>query len=529
MEKPESCHVGIEVDGYYTGLSKQQMDFQDALAELVDNAISANITSEDYFEEENPDESFDVQINVVRNKDNTVDIIVADSGEGIDPETLSSHIWKSGDRTRAGGILNEHGFGLKNSLSVLTKNEGEEPFKIVSRNSEYENDEFAVVKGPISRSMSIEYVKDSDIWEEGADTLRGASTGTRVHLKTEMDVVKSAYRRGKHLKPLMKALREHFGVIYRQYLEHTSKNKIKILWRDKNQAIKGEYEVVPIFPEFREGQDQNGEDWYRESTIEIEHEGEVYNVEFRRGIVNWEETRSKYERDRYESIATEGSTDSPFRIYYKKNQTTQGVDIVYKGRTLSTNVIDKIYGEKVTKNNRFNDFVGELIITDDEFETVNNKVDVNESNELWVNLKEKIQQNEKYHPRPFGKDEKEKSIKNKLACKLRSETATKTVKTEKGFNGVPIDILQEFEEDYEYLYEVKRKKGEPQHVYQCIMYWDVYKRNKDGDIRKAVLIADGISDNARSMIERWNDREDYEGDNYEVEFQDLQEKDIDTH
>ncbi|MFB6144493.1 MAG: ATP-binding protein [Candidatus Nanohaloarchaea archaeon] len=195
MEKPESCDVGIEVDGYYTGLSKQQMDFQDALAELVDNAISANISSEDYFEEENPDESFDIEINIVRNEGDTVEVIVADSGEGIDPETLSSHIWKSGDRSQAGGILNEHGFGLKNSLSVLTKNEGEEPFKIISRTSEYEDDEFAVVKGPIGRDMPIEYIEDSDLWEEGAGTLTDMSTGTRVHLETDMDVVRSTYRR----------------------------------------------------------------------------------------------------------------------------------------------------------------------------------------------------------------------------------------------------------------------------------------------------------------------------------------------
>ncbi|MFB6144492.1 MAG: hypothetical protein ABEJ98_04235, partial [Candidatus Nanohaloarchaea archaeon] len=254
----------------------------------------------------------------------------------------------------------------------------------------------------------------------------------------------------------MRALREHFGVIYRQYLEHTSKNKIKILWHDKKQSRKDEYEVVPIFPEFKDGEDEDGEDWYREDVITVEHDGELYEVKFRRGIVDWEATREKYERDRYESIATDSETKSPFRIYYQKNQTTQGVDIVYKGRTLSTSIINKIYGEEVTRNDRFNDFVGELIIADDEFETVNNKVDINESDDLWLKLKDKLQDIEKYQPRPFGKDEKEKSIKKKLASKLEAETATKSVKTEKGFNGVRIDILQEFEEDYEYVYEVKR-------------------------------------------------------------------------
>ncbi|MBO4247309.1 ATP-binding protein [Halomicrobium sp. IBSBa] len=518
-------NVGIDVEGHFSGLSKQSMDFHDAIAELIDNGISANIKSNEYFAQDGPDEYFRIQITIER-YENEVSVIVADSGEGMAPVVLQEKIWESGNTDEADGVLNEHGFGLKNALSVLTKNEGNPPFVILSRNEDdYGSGQFGRIEGPISDEMELEIGDFRDEWNEGAGTLESPESGTRIQLSTSNDILQSAYRRASNLSTLSQALREHFGVMYRHFLQHTDRNHISINWTDHVTDDAGELSVEPIYPEFRTGEDEDGNSWYRTDEIVVEDDaGEQYAVKYKRGIVNWEETRNKYEKDTYEGIST-GNGESPFRLYYKRNQTTQGIDIIYNGRTLKTGLIEKIW-DRATHND-FNDFVGELIISDDAFETVNNKVDINDSSALWLDLKQKLNDNDEFAPIKFGKQEKEDSIKKRLKRKLEAQMATDAVRAEKGFDGVDIDLLQRFEEGFEYIYEVKRSKAKPIHVYQCVMYWDAYTRTQDSDLSKVVLVARDIGDNARAMLDRWNNREDEHGNEYKLTFQPLSEYDLD--
>jgi len=518
-------NVGIDVKGHYSGLSKQSMDFHDAIAELLDNGISANIKSDDYFSQQSPDEYFRIQVTIDRYDDH-VAVIVADSGEGMSPDVLQDKIWESGNTDEADGVLNEHGFGLKNALSVLTKNEGDQPFVILSRTTaDYRSDQFGRIVGPIRNDMELEISDFRDRWNEGAGTLENPESGTRVHLSTTNDILQSTYRRASNLSTLAQALREHFGVMYRHFLQHTDRNHISIHWEDHVTDDAGELAVEPIYPEFRTGEDEDGNSWYRTSEIVVEGEdGEQYSVKYKRGIVDWEATRDTYEKDTYDGLAT-GSQDSPFRMYYKRNQPTQGIDIVYNGRTLKTGLIEKIW-DRAT-HNKFNDFVGEIIISDDAFETVNNKVDINDSSSLWLNLKSKLNNDDWYQPIEFGKKEKESSIKKRLKRKLEAQMATESVRAEKGFDGVDVDLLQGFEEDYEYIYEVKRSKAKPLDVYQCVMYWDAYIRTEDSDLRKIILVGRDIGDNAAAMLKRWNGRTDRSGNQYELTFQPLSAYDLD--
>lgn len=522
-ERP--VNVGIDVEGHFSGLSKQSMDFQDAVGELIDNSISANVKSDDYFSQDGPDEHFRIQVTIDRYDDH-VDVIVADSGEGMPPEVLQEKIWESGNTDEADGVLNEHGFGLKNALSVLTKNEGEPPFVILSRTDvDYGPDQFGRIEGPIRNDMKLELGDFRSEWNQGSGTLESPDTGTRIHLSTTNDILQSTYRRASNLSTLVQALREHFGVMYRHYLQHTDKNHISINWTDHVTDDSGEVAVVPVYPEFRTGEDEDGNPWYRTDEIVVENDsGEQYAVKYKRGIVDWDETRNKYEKDTYDGLAT-GTSDSPFRLYYRQNQTTQGIDIVYNGRTLKTGLIEKIW-DRAT-HNKFNDFVGELIIDDDAFETVNNKVDINDSSELWLDLKQKLNNESRFKPIEFGKQEKEASIKKRLKRKLEAQMATESVRAEKGFDGVDVDLLQSFEEGFEYIYEVKRSQAKPIDVYQCVMYWDAYTRTEDSDLRKVILVARDIGDNARVMVERWNDREDEHGNEYGLTFQSLAEYDLD--
>ncbi|WP_161569789.1 ATP-binding protein [Natronorubrum bangense] len=525
LVESEECNIGLDVEGHFSGLAKQSMKFHNAIAELIDNSISANIKNKDYFSDDNVGESFRIQITITRYSDR-VEVIVADSGEGMSPEMLRNDIWTSGNTDNADGVLNEHGFGLKNALSFLTRNQGNPPFTIISRTSDdYKEGHFGKVKGPISREMSRDIGKFRDLWNEGAEALEDPETGTRVHLTTSNEILQSSYRRATRLETISKAIREHFGVTYRHYLQKTDRNHIIIDWEDKVTNDSGEASVKPIYPEFKTGEDENGNEWYRSDDIVVEGEdGNQYSAKYKRGIVDWEATWEKYERDSYDGIAT-GEGDSPFRIYYQKTQATQGIDIVYNGRTLKTGLIEKVWDRPT--HNQFNDFVGEIIISDEAFETVNNKVDINDNSILWLELKENLNQEEWYEPIKYGRTEKEAGIKQRLRRKLEAQMATENVRAEKGFDGVDVDLLQEFEEDYEYIYEVKRSNANPIDVYQCVMYWDAYSRTDDSNLSKVILVARSIGDNAASMVDRWNNRQDEYGDEYNIEFQPLSEYDLD--
>lgn len=399
-ESEEERYASIELDpdGYFEGLSKQSMKFHNALAELIDNSISANINDEDYFDLDNPEQRFRIQISITRFQDR-VEVIVADAGEGMSMEVLESNILQQGNREEAEGILNEHGMGLKNSLAVLTRNQGEEPFKILSAcptDSELDRGEYVRVRGPFSQDMRIEKDDNSEEWADGSGALEDLEQGTRVHLTTDHEMVRSSWRSATHLQSVVPGLREHLGVMYRKYFEHSDNNHIHLQWEDKVRNESGQEQIKPVWPVFKDGTDANDRDWYEEDRIEVNDEdGNTYLVQYNRGIVDWPATREKYENGDFEGLAT-GTTDSPFRIYYKGTQSTQGVDIVYNGRTLNTALMDEIWdnigrdNESITPHNRFNDFVGEITINDSSFETVNNKVEINQESELWRQLKEKL-------------------------------------------------------------------------------------------------------------------------------------------
>ena len=527
--------IDLDPDGYFEGLSKQSMKFHNALAELIDNSISANINADDYFEDENPNQNFRVQITIERYQNQT-DVIVADAGGGITTNGLANTILQQGDREEADGILNEHGMGLKNSLAVLTRNEGEEPFKIISKSPDdpqISGNEYVYVSGPFSEEMPIQHGDDPDVWKDGAGALETLEQGSRIHLTTTHEMVRSSWRSAQHLSSIVPGLREHLGTIYRKFLTHSDNNHIHLHWQDNIRGDSGQEQVKPVWPVFKDGSDANGRNWHEENQIEVDDRaGNTYLVEYNRGIVDWDATRERYESGEFEGLAA-GTTESPFRIYYKGNQSTQGVDIVYNGRTLNTALMDEIWDstgrddEALTPHNRFNDFVGEIVITDEAFETVNNKIEINQESHLWRQVKNELNESEDYHPRAHGKKEKENSIKKRLKRRLEAIASTDSVHREYGCdNGVDVDLLHVYEEGYEHVFEVKRGKASPLDAYQLTMYWDSYSRVNDSNLTKGLLVADGISGNAEAMINRWNTRTDENDDEYNLEFQDLSNYDI---
>lgn len=536
MAEQYPVNQDIDEEGHWEALSKQNIAFTECLAELIDNAISGNIKDQSYLQAEDPEEYFRIQLTVHR-RGSEVDCIVADSGSGIPPKTLADHVLRSGDRKNADGILNEHGYGLKNSLCVLTKNEGEPPFRILTRTKEEPDDDIqALFDGPFGGDQERYVVVDdySDLWKEGAESLETNEHGTRVHFTTDYDKFREVYRTAQHLGSVIPGLRERLGVIYRHFLEKTQRNQIVIRWEDDVQDESGEETVVPVFPLFKEGTDPDGDPWERIDNIEVTDEnGDVYSVKFRRGIVDWNETKNEFSPPEFLDV---DENKSPFRIHYRKNTRTQGVDIVYRGRTLSTHLMQEIWDDVPTADgsfpphNRFNSFVGELIIIDAPFETVNNKTGIHEESPLWKELKETLNKGigndeEKFHPIPFGRETEERNLRVRLQRSLENQAATDEVLPHEGHRGVEIDLIQRLESGDVYIYELKKSDAGPLDVYQLLMYWDAYKASK-GDVSKAILVAKSLSANAKQFMERWNKRTDADGDPYNLEFKSLESQNL---
>ncbi|MFB6200083.1 MAG: ATP-binding protein [Candidatus Nanohaloarchaea archaeon] len=480
--REKDCEPDIDPDGFFDALSNQPMDFQDALAELIDNSISASIEGPDYFEEdqpediapENPDQNFRIQITIIRDGD-TVEVIVADSGEGMTFDLIDEHLLSSGDTSQSTGILNEHGFGLKNALSVLTGNNTDSGFKIISRVEE-NPDKVTILDGPFPEATlkEKEYEESRELWNEGTETIADPRFGTRIRFETDWSLFQSAYPRAGSLDKICYGLREHLGVMYRHFLK-TESNQIVLNWSEKGTEEKGSKEVKPIFPEFREGEEEledgTKRDYYEVDKLKVRDEdGQPHTVIYRRGIVDWDKTRESYNHSNLAINSEKGK--SPFRIYYRKNQTTQGLDIVYLGRTINTSLMEEIWDQiptdgegfdSITTHNSYNSFVGELIILSEDFETVNNKIGINPNSELWNDLKQKLNEKEEFHPRKRGDEEVERDKKKRLKTHLQDDETTSNVTEESGDTkwGVSPDLVRELESGNEYLYELKRGKAKP--------------------------------------------------------------------
>jgi hypothetical protein len=193
---------GVNEEGHYEALSKQPMSFHNALAELIDNSISASIRDDVYIHNDSPQDNFRIQITIKTSGDN-VDVIVADSGDGMKPDVLAEHVLTSGDN-HGDGVLNEHGMGLKNALCVLTKNEGNPPFSVITNTED--SDRHALYEGPFGGEKQVRVDDYTEKWNEGTDYLPDPNQGTRIRFSTSFSKFNSTYARAGSTETIVNAV-----------------------------------------------------------------------------------------------------------------------------------------------------------------------------------------------------------------------------------------------------------------------------------------------------------------------------------
>jgi len=491
-------NVSIPEDAYWIGLSKQNMDFHQVLGELIDNSISASGV-----DEEGDLKPFKIEVLIQRIGDK-IRLKVADEGTGISLSDLLSKVLAPGGRGSNLGPLNEHGFGLKNALCVLTGNRL--PWKIQTRDQDaVDKGLYYLVKGPFRRDMQV--VKDDPSnWNTNLVHVRG-ERGTRVYAETNYYLFNTLYRRAREFSSLIKRLMEHLGVMYRGFLENTA-NKLWLRWQDQGNDVENpntsaswqEERVRPIEIPY----DVSGS---KRIPIEISHNGVKTTVIYEFGLLDRQITDDSSLGPAY-----------PLRIYYRGNIPTQGIDIRVRGRVIRMSLLPEIWPD-IPRHNDFNKFVGELIL-DENFETVNNKTGIDPHNPFWEKLMEIMNAPDFPHkPQRITRIQTEKNIKEKLKIHLEGFVTGSSVTLDYPVwsgTGVKIDILHEKPNGEIDIYEVKAGTAAPIDVYQLVMYWDgLVNDGKNPSLGR--LVAKSIPNSVKNIIDSLNKRKDANGNTYHFE------------
>jgi hypothetical protein len=483
--------TSADYDFLYEGLSRQSIDFHQAVAELVDNAISAK--NQAYFT---------IEILLHREGDN-VEVTIADEGMGISREDLQDRVLKLGGRGANRGILNEHGFGLKNSLCLLTGNK--RPFAILTADVEVAKQNLQwIITGPFRSDMSAKLAKD-ERWSRNLVRCKGAN-GTRIIAKTTLDYVRTVYPRATKLESLAPRLAEHLGVFYRHWLAGDPRNQIWIRWQDGESGWQ-DLLVPPIKLPLS--------DSYASYPIDVE--------------VGGIKAHAKYIVGELDEKKTEGDhAPYPLDIYYKHNERTQGVDVVVRNKVILTHQLEELWPGQVRRRER-NYFLGELILEGDVFSTVNNKTNLDPHSPFWIKVKEQLNDKGELLPPQYSAGKEEAAIRDALMETL--EAVIKGSSAQKNYSvwagaGVKADIVLEGPGgEWMDVYEIKDEKAGPQDVYQLIMYWDGLV-NDGKKPRYGYIVAESAPGSVIQLLRHWNGRTDLNDNPYNVEFKKISDMGI---
>lgn len=368
-----------------------------------------------------------------------------------------------------------------------------------------------MVKGPFSSKMKLE-LGDVKLWNEGLAHV-AAERGTRVYAETTFEFFNTLYHRARTFETLVERFIEHLGVMYRGFLKNPH-NKLWLRWRnlgdDENNPNYNveweEFRIKPIDIPYDAGGSQTTE-------IEIDGPEGKANAVYIRGNLDVEKVKDPSQGKPY-----------PLKIYYQGNIPTQGIDIVVRGRVLKTGQLPEIWPD-VPRHNQFNKFIGELILNDPKFRTVNNKISLDPHNPYWIELVEKLD-DEEFKPQRVTGAKIEKDLAKKLKKMLEGHYTRSKVQRDRpiwGGAGVKVDIYHELKSGEIHIYELKAGTAAPIDAYQLLMYWDGIVKDEGKSPKTGRLVAKEIPSTVRNIINEINKRKDSLGNNYNLECKTIEE------
>lgn len=453
-------------EGIFIGLSRQNMLFHQCLGELVDNAIAATPARQKF--------RVDIIFSPTAGNHDRVDLFVADNGRGMGLEHLKKAL-QLGESATTDSRLNEHGFGLKNSLATLSGGNG--PWKVWTR--PVKGGPVFSVSGPFRREMEI---RDEEKFP--TDPFLPADISTLIKVPVKIAFIQTAQGRGAPATDLS-ALRdwviEHLGVLYRGYLapdDQTYETSGVIVVSIGNDSVA----VPPVEVPFG-----NREVKY----LDVELGGNIEKIEYRYG------TLDEVKRDKL-------IKGKRAKFYYQQNQPTQGIDIRLGKRVIATRQFETIWNK--SRHNSYNDFVGELMIPElprGILSTTNTKTDFNLDDPDWAKIFNQLRD---YEPVKEIRERTEADVRAKWIKMLKATNPEETVTDERSVwpTGTRIDVYRKTLQEKIIIYELKVVSGAPIHLYQLKMYWDGLVVDTKEQPSEAILLVESFDAALEQMANMMN-------------------------
>ena len=509
---PVNTDIGPE---FYAELSHSSLNFPTAVCELLDNAIASTPKVPG---------AFRAEVILSPLSSGHLRIIVADDSVGMPRRVVADQAFRTGYKTRPSkavsaqyAALNEHGFGMKFALAWLSQHSGYAiSLRTMSRITG--TAETTEVAGSLRTALNWRSIGVPE-WNTGVVNCGQSPTrrqGTRVQVdlpiwQAGQGWIKEGIAEKTTIAEIGQCLVEHLGVVYRHLLLKHANSRLHVCWPDATGRISST-QVSPVSIPFLAGRSR-----FRNLVV---HDG------------------ARVARIRY----TWGELDParPGSIFYRYNETTQGVDIVCNLKVIQQHVLEPIW--RIVRSNMMNAYYGEISI-DGDISTYVLKNEVDWGDPLVVAVAKAVAS--QGSPRPLvnglrraarpppppppppswnfavlGNDE----LRDLLAERLRVFEPTATVDTEANtwkdaaasVDDLPVDVLFNGSAGVTPM-EVKAGSVEPQHVYQLRMYWDglVLQGLRP---KRGWLIGPGITNQGLYLLNYLKSQPDATGVNYLVDF-----------
>lgn len=478
---PLADSLWIGISGHFDSLSQ-------VLSEFLDNSISNIMSKKPIIR------SIIITIKAV---DEGYHIAIEDSGTGIDD---FDSVLKLGDLSNKQSPLNEHGFGLKHALA--TANPENDKWSICTRTAkDYENNCFRKVTSNYRFDYIEQTIDSSNIpWPGQINT-----TGTIIEFtcsESLFNTLQKGISGNAGYKQCLEYLLQDLGYVYAGILEKGLVN-ISLLSPDIdfNEAIVA---VKPTWVDFYQNP--------KPGKIKMDIGSGEVEVEYTFGEMS----------------------DSGNPRYYKRNQSSSGIELRINGRVLMSNLFKEIW--HIEPHPSYNHFLGIInIMSNDPTRLPKTRTSKNGIRTDDIKLQNLYRWIKNVYPKPEQKLTNaisERLLVEQLAeLKIRqTRSPAKHIETEfPVFTTIqsPVAVDLYYFDGYDVvIYEAKKGVANVQNFYQLLMYWDGLVSDETQPT-EGILIASDFSPGVAGILSYFNEKLDANGNQYNFSLKTWKEEGID--
>lgn len=205
---------------------------QSALADLIDNSISADATK--------------IEITTTSRMDGSV-VYIADNGCGMSEETLIQAMKYGSSSTLGKTKLSVYGLGMKLASSAFSRR-----FTVVSRDEKgTESSATWDIDSQGERPWQMQLTTPKNVYIEVLNSVAGNKSGTvivweKADLK-EADNIKRKTNNDSSQNRIEVVIKDHLGLTFHRFIEGTAKNSKKIVIKFNGVEVEGWNPVDPDF------------------------------------------------------------------------------------------------------------------------------------------------------------------------------------------------------------------------------------------------------------------------------------------